>query len=310
MGIFETLESALAFDSDDVASVIENIDVLKDLFARMIQTDAAPYLSLTKGWDDKAKERAAQCFKDKQKRDEFYKFYKQVESLYDILSPDAFLHPCMDDYRALAELYATVRSAFSTSPIGDKELTAKTRNLLGAHTVGTLELPGAIHQLGVAELEALKRSATTDTTKILNLRKILAVTVDREGMSKPFLLSIGERAETLAEQYEDRQLTTQQALAKFEKLASEVVDSEAQRKQLGLDTNTFAIYTRLKQNTPDLSTEQATEVNELFEAYPHFVWNEQQKNILRAELYNVLEPVVGFDQVFEAADRLLQLTRV
>jgi type I restriction enzyme R subunit len=310
VGIFETLETALAFDSDDVASVIENIDVLKGVFANKMKVDATQYLPLTKGWDDKAKERAAQYFEDRQKRDEFYKFYKQIESLYDILSPDAFLRPFMDDYRALAELYALVRSAFSTSPIVDKELTAKTRNLLHDHTVGTLELPGAIHQLGVAELEALKRNTTTDTTKVLNLRKVLAVTVDREGMSKPFLLSIGERAETLADLYEDRQLTTQQALAEFEKLANEVVGSETQRKQLGLDANTFAIYTRLRQAAPDLSTEAATEVNTLFEAYPHSAWNEHQRNVLRAELYNILEPMVGFDEVFDAADRLLKLKRV
>ena len=37
VGIFEKLEKALAFDSDVVASVIQNIDVLKQLFAAMMQ---------------------------------------------------------------------------------------------------------------------------------------------------------------------------------------------------------------------------------------------------------------------------------
>ncbi len=40
VGIFEKLEKALAFDSDVVASVIQNIDVLKQLFAAMIKEQA------------------------------------------------------------------------------------------------------------------------------------------------------------------------------------------------------------------------------------------------------------------------------
>ena len=58
VGIFERLERALAFDSDMVASVIQNIDILKRLFAKYVQEDAPKYLPFTRGWDDKAKEKA------------------------------------------------------------------------------------------------------------------------------------------------------------------------------------------------------------------------------------------------------------
>ena len=57
VGIFANLEKALAFDSEDMGSVIRNIDVLKTLFAKLIQEDAAQYLPLAGGWDDRAKER-------------------------------------------------------------------------------------------------------------------------------------------------------------------------------------------------------------------------------------------------------------
>ena len=107
----------------------------------------------------------------------------------------------------------------------DKELTAKTRKLLGQHAASTApELPGAIHELGPRELAALKDSTLNDTVTVLNLRKILQVTVDKEGKSQPFLLSIGERAEALTAAYEDRHLTTQQALTEFEKLAHDIIE--------------------------------------------------------------------------------------
>lgn len=310
VGIFETLEKALAFDSDVVTSVIQNIDVLKDRFALLMEEQAGEYLPLTRGWDDKAKERAIDYFAEKSKREEFYKSFRQIQNLYDILSPDAFLRPYIESYQALAELYALVRNAYSPKPYVDRELTAKTRELLHEHTGSSMELPGTIHVLGAKEIEALKQSAVADNTKVLNLRKILAVTVAEEGLSKPFLLSIGERAETLATLYEDRQITTQKALADFEKLAQEAVEAESQRKELNVDENTFAIYTALKPLTNGTAAANAITLNQLFGRYPDYMWNEQQKARLRAELYKELRPLVGLDKMIDMANTLLKLLRV
>ena len=126
----EVVERALAFDSDVVASVIQNIDVLKDRFATLMRETAPQYHPLTRGWDDKAKERAIEYFADQQQREAFFAFFRQTQNLYDILSPDAFLRPFMDDYLALAELYGLIRNAFTDRIYIDKEFTAKTRELL------------------------------------------------------------------------------------------------------------------------------------------------------------------------------------
>ena len=109
VGLFENLEKALAFDSDEVESVIQNIDVLKEAFAKRIREDAAAYLPFATGWDDKAKERAIEHFDDKDSREAFFKFFKGLQNLYDILSPDAFLREFIADYQALATLYGLIR---------------------------------------------------------------------------------------------------------------------------------------------------------------------------------------------------------
>ena len=50
VGIFkQSWKKPLAFDSDVVGSVIRNIDVLKTLFAKLIEEDAAQYLPLCEG---------------------------------------------------------------------------------------------------------------------------------------------------------------------------------------------------------------------------------------------------------------------
>lgn len=311
VGIFERLEKALAFDSDMVASVIQNIDTLKLLFKKYMEEDAPQYLPFTKGWDDKAKERAIGHFEDKKRREDFFAFFRQLQNLYEVLSPDAFLRDYLKEYQALTELYEFIREAFSDRVYIDKELSAKTKELLRQHaTSENLELPGAIHELGAKELSLLKQSDTDDTAKILNLRKILTKTVDEKAYSQPFLLSIGERAEALALAYEDRHLTTQEVLAEFERLAQEYVESDTERQQLGLDANEYAIYSTLKPIVNGVTSQQAKAFNALFVRYPDYRWNEQQQKRLRAELYKVLLPLVGATKMVDTANSLLRLQRV
>ena len=310
VGIFEKLESALAFDSDVVTSVIQNIDVLKTLFATMMRETAQKYLPLTKGFDDKAKERAIAHFEAKETREEFYKFFRQLQNLHEIISPDASMRPFIDDFEKLAELFTLIRNSYTTRPYVDKELTQKTRELLRERTgLTSLQAPGTIYELGQKELEALKQSDISDATKILNLRKVLAATVDNEGQSKPFLLSIGERAEAVAELYEDRRISTEEALAEFEKLAREKIEAEDERQALGVDENTFALYKRLRDFQPATTPDQAKSVNELFLRFPDYRWNDKHTSALRTALYGVMRPLVGKGFI-EATNALLKLKRI
>jgi type I restriction enzyme R subunit len=171
-------------------------------------------------------------------------------------------------------------------------------------------LPGAIHELGPRELEAIKDSNASDTTKVLNLRKILGVKVELEGGSKPFLLSIGERAESLAEAYEDRQLTTQQALLAFEELANEYVVAEEERRRMNLDENTFAIYKKLREFETEAGPEQAKNIDGLYARFPDWQWNQSQQSALRTELYLVVRSIVGPSKMIELTNALMKLQRV
>ncbi len=311
VGIFDKLENALAFDSDEVASVIQNIDVLKDDFAKRIREGAATYLPLAEGWDDKAKERAIEHFEDKDNRETFFKFFRGVQNLYDILSPDAFLREFIADYEALATLYGLIRNAYSDRPYVDKELTAKTRELLQAHTESVLfELPDAVYELQADTLQKIDQSDASDTVKVQNLRKALHHTVTSEGSSKPFLISIGERAEAVAEAYENRQVATQDVLAEFRKLAEEYARAARESDRLDLDDNTFAVYTVLKNVIEDVNPEQARAVDQVFAQFPDYKWNEHQEKELRMTLYSTLRPTVGIENLIETTNKLLRLERV
>ena len=310
VGIFENLEKALAFDSDVVGSVIRNIDVLKDLFAKLIQEDAAHCLPLAGGWDDRAKERAIEHFEEVEDREAFFKFFKQLQNIYTILSPDAFLGPFIDDYQSLASLYGLIRNAYADRIYVDKELTAKTRELLQRHTGSDqFALPGSIQELNANTLREIGNSEVSDTVKVLNLRKVLRRAVINESRSRPFLISIGERAEALTEAYENRQLTTQEALAAYGELVEEYEQATSERGRMNLDENAYAVYTVLKEFAEDITPGQTREIDSVFEQFPDYQWNEQQDRELRIKLYRTLRPILN-QGVMAPTNALLNIQRI
>ena len=311
VGIFENLEKALAFDSDVVGSVIRNIDVLKDLFAKLIQEDAAHCLPFARGWDDRAKEQAIEHFEEVEDREAFFKFFKQLQNIYTILSPDAFLGPFIDDYQSLASLYGLIRNAYADRIYVDKELTAKTRELLQQHTASDqFALPGSIQELDADTLREIKGSYVSDKVKVLNLRKILHKTVTEGSRSKPFLISIGERAEALTEAYENRQLITQGALTEFEKLADEYTQASRERAQMDLDENAYAVYKVLEGYTETIRSEQTRDLNRVFDQFSDYQWDIHQNSQLRRMFYLTLRPIVGAENLIEATNALLKLERI
>ena len=240
-----------------------------------------------------------------------FKFFRDTQNLYNIISPDSYLRPFMDDYQAVASLYSLIRNAYADRIYVDKELTAKTRELLQQHTDShRFEMPGAIQALNADTLKEIKQNYSSDTVKVLNLRKLLQKKVIDESRSKPFLISIGERAEAITEAYENRQLTTQQVLLEFGELAEQYQQASSERVQMDLDENSYAVYTILKTVTEKINPKQARALNGVFDQFPDYQWDERQRSKLRSMFYAALRPIVGTENLIDATNQLLKLERV
>ncbi len=311
VGIFEKLEKALAFDSDVVASVIQNLDVLKESFARRMATDAPAYLDLGVGpMDDKAVERAIDAFADREKREGFFGFFKKLETLYEIISPDPFLREYLENYGKLSELYRIVRNAFSSRPGLYEELAKKTEALVReraqAYAPGTA-MP--VVEIDEKALEALRRAGGSEHAKVINLGKSLIHAVDEAAEKQPYLIPIGERAEAILEAYDDRQVSTQDALRQIEKLLTDYFESSRERERTGLDLNTFTIYWVLKRAGASNPENLAPSLDEAIRRFPSYLYTASQRRQLKAELYKILLPIVGKERMVELAEQVLRLQR-
>ncbi|MDO9067480.1 MAG: HsdR family type I site-specific deoxyribonuclease [Deltaproteobacteria bacterium] len=310
VGIFDKLQRALAFDSDEVASVINDIALLKDTFAQLIQEQAGEYLDLIpKGKaTDKDCERAIENFDDKEQRNTFFKFFRQVESLYEIISPDVFLRPYIDDYNRLLRLYCIIRNAFTKRIYIDKEFMAKTAKLIRDHvTTDSVDAPLPVQKIDEQTLEALKASQSSDTVKVINLIKTITATVDEEEDEIPILGSIGEKAEAIAELYDNRQISTQDALLQLESLVTEYNTLKSEWQKKGMSAHTFNIYWAIHRVGLEDAEGLAVKVNEEFESYSHYRDNRDEQMELRRKLYKLLLKPVGKDKIKEITDHLMKI---
>jgi type I restriction enzyme R subunit len=101
------LNKALAFDSRDVTGVIEDLDLLLVRFGELMETTGKQYLDLAGGGpggnDQKLDRLLYETFLDQEERQRFVEFFKEVETLYEILSPSAELRRYVDEYVCFSE---------------------------------------------------------------------------------------------------------------------------------------------------------------------------------------------------------------
>lgn len=312
IGVFERLERALAFDSDVVGSVIRNIDVLKESFEKLMKERAKVYLELIGNRiDDKTIERAIEYFSDKDKREDFYKFYKQLEMLYEIISPDKFLRDYMSDYWKISYLYSIVRNAFSERILLDRELMRKTADLVRKHVYATditSTLP--VYEIKEDTLEALKKANKPDQVKIINLRKSIFKFVEDNQDKQPYLIPIGEKAQVVVGLCDDRRITTLEALRRLEEIIKEINQAKKEQAEKNFDANTFTIYWLFKKTgikKPDIL---AVKISEVFKVYPNWKLNNKEERDLTAQLYKILLKETDKEKAVELVGGILRMERI
>jgi type I restriction enzyme R subunit len=290
VGIFENLEKALAFDSSDMTNVMEHLDRLKDDFALDMGKARSEYLSIIKGLkSDKAVDAIIEHFIDEEKRHEFYEFFKDLESLYEILSPDAFLRDYINDFETLGRMYSLLRETYEPGISVERDFLRKTAQLVQEHTrSGSVIPPLEIYEINEDTLKKIEDSKQSDNTKVFNISRSVDKLVEAEGKGAPFLLSIGQRAEEIIAKYQQRQIDTQEALEALKQLVREINLARAEQKSKGMSVDAFSVYWLMDREGVPEATEKANRMEEVFQKYPHWKESERYEREVRAELYKIL----------------------
>jgi type I restriction enzyme, R subunit len=300
VGLFDKLEKALRFDSDEVNAIVKDIKLLMTLFQNKMQQRAPAYLRLIQhNFNDKDVDNLIEHFRDPERRKAFFKEVKEIEMLYEIISPDAFLRPFIDDYTGLCAIYAVVAKAYARTVSVDREFQRKTNALVQQH-INTLaiEPPGEIVAIDSATIEWLKARKQGPGLRVVNLVKSIEKAA-QDNSDDPYLIAMAERARLVQEKFEQRQNSTSEAL---EQLLAELEQNEARKKQQaerGFDSLTFFVFqSLLDANVPNPQAVSAR-IRSAFLDHPNWTTSEAALRELRQQVTFAL---------FAACDQLEQVT--
>ena len=310
VGIFENLENALAFDSKDVQAVVEGLDILQERFVGLMVRGRAEFLPLIQGRSpDKAAESALEHFRDEEVRQAYYQYFRELEDLYEILSPSAFLREYVDDYQRLSDLYALIRAAYEGIQITDRELARKTAKLVQEHTqAGLIKETLNVFEINSKTLDEIASATDSDTVKVFNLIKSISQVVVNEGERAPYLISIGERAERIASEFRERQASTEEALKKLEDLVHEINAARQEQSRRSVSAEAFTVFWLLKQSgvDPTVAEAAASEMMKAFDRAPHWRTSEAQARDVRKALYVTLVKA-EVTEISDIAERIMRV---
>jgi type I restriction enzyme R subunit len=311
VGIFDKLEKALAFDSDEINAIVKDLGLLKQLFKANMETKAPQYLKLAgRTFDDKDVDNLIEHFRDKERRKEFFKHYKEIEMLYEIISPDAFLRPFIEDYTTLSAIYAVVRNAYTKKVYVDRAFQKKTNELVQKH-IGATGLPQVTEfvEINSNTIDIIKQQKGGDGTKIINLVKSIEKTA-QENSEDPFLVALAERAKAVQESFEDRQVSTADALAEL--LAAVEKDQQRKKEQAsrGVDALTYFVLCKLTEDGISSPEKVSKKIAEAFAEFPNWRRAETDYRELRKKVtFAVLAQEESIEKATTTVDALLDLVQ-
>ncbi len=132
VGVLRELKEALAFGSDELSCVIEDLDLLLADFLTRLRTAQRDFLGAgdAEHEDARLEQLVYGQFLDPEARKLFFAAYKDIENLWEILSPSKELVDFIGAFKQLAQLYAAVRNAYADTTGYVVDLAHKTRRLV------------------------------------------------------------------------------------------------------------------------------------------------------------------------------------
>jgi type I restriction enzyme R subunit len=290
VGIFSNLKKALAFDSQDIEGVVDDVELLKERFEELITSARDSYLKISKDKrKDKAIEAILEYFHDSQRREEFYNFYKELADIFDIISPDKFLRPFLKDYEFLTRIYKIIKDAYEPSISIDREFSRKTAQLVQQHTHGgKIKDSLDVYEINENTLDQLEKSNSSDTEKIFNLVKSMHKTIKDQGNEQPYLISIGEKANNIVESYKAKQKSTKDTLEELKELIQEVNQARREQAEKNMPVEIFTIFWELKTRKIKDSEYKANQMQDVIRDYPHWPNSKTHEREVKKELYKLM----------------------
>jgi len=161
--------------------------------------------------------------------------------------------------------------------------------LVQAHTkTGTIKPALKIYEIDEDTVKELEASTAYDTETVFNLIRSIEKTIRDDVTQKPYLISIGERAEEITMRFKERQKNSQETLEELKKVIAEINAAKREQAERDMPVEIFSVFWLLKNEGIDNPEDKANQMRRVLEQYPHWRTTERHERKIKRELYSVL----------------------
>lgn len=224
VGVFSHLDKALQFDEAKMQETVTSIQGLAAELPGALAACLAYFPGVNRDLEGhEGLVEAQRLLTDPNVRDLFGLEYTRLQRLWEALSPDPELAPYRDDYTWLTQVYQSIRPRDTTGRRVWRRLGAQTLALIDEH----LHVEAIRDDLETLVLDAAVARAMEQAPErhINRVRASISARL-RLRAGNPRFASIGERLETLRQEFEDGQITSHLYLKRLLDLARETVTLE------------------------------------------------------------------------------------
>ena len=341
VGVLRELKKALRFDSSDVSGVIEDLDLLLKDFRHRIERAERDYLDADGGngkesggsgegsssrkgdgaggsgasgggADQRLEALVYGHFLDPESRTAFFETYKEIEALWEILSPSPELRGHIAIMRRLARLYTIVRNAYAKRIHYAADLAGKTRLMVQESAAQEgLGYRSRALTFDLNTLHALRSGSGPDEAKVFNLVRGLRQEIKSVPEMASVLIPLKERAERILKDLEERETSGFAALEQLAALAAEKEAAMEAARESGLSPRAFGVFWALRDTlvleaVGASALTVAQEAEALLGRFPNAASNADEQRRLRAALYRPLL-ALGGEERSRVVERVLAI---
>lgn len=245
-GITRDLHEALNFDESIISTAMVPIEKLKNEFAQTMNQLQDLFEGINQ--KDPSIENLRRCmkiFEDNEKKQEYFKTkYSLAKTLFEILSPDPFLHPYIRPF----EWYTHVNIAFHNKFMKDSEENVleeygeKVKEMI-REKVDFEGITKTFKELKIYDMYLFERlNKLPEKDKAIALERLLTEEIKANIDSDPTFIQFGERLSKINKEFESQQIDLSERIKRYSKLLEDIKNRADIAKEKGLSLREYGLY--------------------------------------------------------------------
>lgn len=246
-GITRNLYAALNFDESVVMSALIDINQYKKEFTKVIEEILALFPDVN--IEDPSIENLRRCLKifseNTSKQDYFIKKYSQVKLLFEVLSPDPFLHPYLRKFEWITSFYLAFIKEFRNEN-EDHHLLDEYGEKVKAIIQDKIDYEGItknLREMRINDIYTIDRlNKMDDEQKAVALCAIIKNEIKANVENDPSFVKFSEKLSTIQKEFEKHQIDLSEQIKKYQEILGDIKKKGELAKELGLDMREFGVY--------------------------------------------------------------------